>query len=114
MNLLIGKKGKKLEEISIGDFLSFPDRAEKVVGINLQFKEVYTENIPVDISKYNLDFSVKKQKKVYELKSDEITSDSKGRIYDLVRINSAERQEIRKDSRDFFWAIETETWGGWK
>ena len=82
------EKNKRLEEISVGDSLFFPNcRIEKVIDVKPQFGELYTEMIVTNRDKDSKEFPGKRQSMVYELSSSSmITSTSRGRVYETKKI----------------------------
>jgi hypothetical protein len=90
--IVLGKKSRRLEEISVRDSLVFPDkRMEKVVEINPLFREIHVERTEVNLEKDYDKFPMKKQKIIYELGSkDLMTGASIGRVYDSKKINKVD------------------------
>jgi hypothetical protein len=83
------EKSKRLEEISIGDHLFFPNcRIEMVIDVKPQFGELYTETVLRSSDKDSGEFPGKRQSMVYEVSSGVITSTSKGRVYETKKIGS--------------------------
>jgi|WetSurMetagenome_2_1015567.scaffolds.fasta_scaffold1442170_2 hypothetical protein len=90
------EKSKRLEEISVGDHIFFPNcRIENVIDVKPQFGELYTERITINPEKDNDIFPGMIKKMVYELiASGLIESNSVGRVYDC--------KKVRKKDWDIF------------
>ena len=77
-----GKEKVRLDELSVGDILFFPDyREEEITDLKPEFGEVYTKSFHLIYAKKRL---AKATTFVYELNSSEgiINANSKGRFID--------------------------------
>lgn len=71
IKIKITKKGKRLEDLSKGDILVFPNREEEIRIIDKEMDWLYTQRIRGNVE----------ERIIYEIPSGLINKDSIGRVY---------------------------------